>query len=179
MDVVKSEKQVDGGSMVTSVISGGLTEDTKNSEDCCEKSVGETAEMHNGGEQAVTSENSVGDKKQELISCSDAQDFEHAPNSVEKWQLHFDSSESDSTSDNYGSEVEANERNGGNALKQGDYNSPLNSSDTDSEDFLGFEMDAATSQRSAVLDKLIGELVILLSRAMIKLTENIVVLNYV
>jgi hypothetical protein len=180
MEVVKSEKPVkDRGNMVTSVISGRLTEDTNNSDDCGEESVGKTAELHNGGEQVVTSEDSVGDPKpnkreNENVKSTDAQDSEHASNSDEKWQLQLYLSDSASTSDNDGSEVEANERNEENLLKQEDNNSPSNYSDAeDSEDFLGFEMDTATSLGSAVvLTKLIGKLVNLFSNGLIKLTEK-------
>jgi hypothetical protein len=186
MEVVKSEKPVkDRGNMVTSVISGRLTEDTDNSDDCGEESVGKTAELHNGGEQ-VTSEDSVGDPKpkkrgNENIMSTDAQDSELASNSDEKWQLHLDLSDSASTSDNDGSEVEANGRNRENLLKQGDNNNPLNYSDAeDFEDFLGFEMDTAVLQGSEmVLTKLIGKLVNLFSSGKIRLIENIVSLKYI
>ncbi|XP_021918907.1 uncharacterized protein LOC110829490 isoform X2 [Zootermopsis nevadensis] len=163
MEVVKSEKPVkDRGNKVTSVISGRLTEDTNNSDDCGEESVGKTAKLHNGGEQVVTSEDSVGDpksKKKESGNTkhTDAQDSEYASNSDEKWQLQLDLSDSASTSDNDGSEVEASERNGEN-MKRGGNKSPVNCSDAeDSEDFIGFEMNTALLQGSAVvLTKLIG-----------------------
>jgi hypothetical protein len=166
MEIVESEKPVkDRGNMVTSVISSKLTESTNSGDVCGQESVGKTGEMHNGGEQVGTSGDGVGDTKtkkkgNENTKNTDTQDSEHASNSEEKWQLHLDVSDSASTSDNDGSEVETNERNGENLPKKGDNDSPLADSDAeDSGDFLGFEMDTGASQDSEmVLTKLIGKI---------------------
>ncbi|XP_023728039.1 uncharacterized protein LOC111875758 isoform X2 [Cryptotermes secundus] len=161
MEVMESEKPPkERGSMVTSAV---CSKQTKDSDDRGEEGIGKTAEMHNGGEQVGTSDDSVGDlktkkKENENTKSSDAPDSEYASNTDEKWQLHLDLSDSASTSDNDGSEVEANERNGGNLRKQHDNSSPSNEADADDcKDFLGFEMGASAAQDSGmVLTKLIG-----------------------
>jgi hypothetical protein len=185
MEVMESEKPPkDRGNMVAFAISSKLTEDTNTSEDCGEEGAGKTAELHNGGEQVGTSDDSIGDsrtmkKENENTKSTDAQDSEHASNSNEKWQLHLDLSDSASTSDNDGSEVEASERKGGNHQKQRDNNSPSNDTDAeDSKDFLGFERGATATQDSGVvLNKLIGKIVNVFSSGVIKFIENTVILN--
>jgi hypothetical protein len=179
---MESEKPPkDRGSMATSAICSKLTED---SDDCGEEGVGKTAELHNGGEQVGTSDDSVGDlktkkKENENTKSTDAPDSEYASNTDEKWQLHLDLSDSASTSDNYGSEVEASDRNGGNLGKERDNSSPSNDAE-DSKDFLGFEMGVAAAQDSGmVLTKLIGKIVDVFSHGMIKFIENTMALNHI
>jgi hypothetical protein len=171
----------DRGSMVTSEICSKLTED---SDYCGEECVDKTSELHNGGEQVGTSDDSVGDlktkkKENENTKSTDAPDPEYDSNTDEKWQLHLDLSDSASTSDNDRSEVEANERNGGNLRKQRDNSSPSNDAE-DSKDFLGFEMGAAAAQDSVmVLTKLIGKIVDVFSHGMIKFIENTMALSHI
>jgi hypothetical protein len=179
---MESEKPPkDRGSMVTSAICSKPTEGTNTSDDCGEEGVGKTAELHNGGKQFGTSDDSVGDSKtkkkdNENTLSTDALDPEHASNTDEKWQLHLDLSDSASTSDNDGSEVEANERSGENHQKQGD--SPSNDADSeDSKDFLGFEMGTAAQNSGKVLTRLIGKIVNVSSNGMIKFIGSTVVLN--
>jgi hypothetical protein len=181
---MESEKPPkDRGSMVTSAICSKPIEDTNTSDDCGEERVGKTAELHNGGEQVGASDDSVGDsktkkKENENTESTDAPDSEQASNTDEKWQLHLDLSDSASTSDNDGSEVEANERSGENLQKQGDNSSPSNDAD-DSKDFLGFEMGTTAQDSGKVLTRLIGKIVKVFSLDMIKFIENTVHLNHI
>lgn len=169
--------------MVTSALSSNPTEDANINDDIGEESVGKATELHNGGEQVGTSDDSVGDvktkkKETENTKSTDAPDSEYAANTDEKWQLHLDLSDSASTSDNDGSEVEANERSGENLQKQQDNSSLSNDADAeDSKDFLGFEMGTAAQDSGMVLTRLIGKIVNVFSNGMIKLITNAVVLN--
>jgi hypothetical protein len=189
MEVMGSEVPLkDGGSMVTKVSSSKLSEGTNNSDDCGEEGVGITAELHNGGEQIGTSNDSKGDpktKKKENENNKRTtrprtgdQYPESASEGGEKWRLPLDVIDSASTSDKVVSEIEANERNGDNPEKQAGDSSPLNDTDADdSEDFLGFEMGTASSEDpgTMVLTKLIGKRLNLFSNGAVKHTENIVV----
>jgi hypothetical protein len=189
MEVMGSEIPLkDGGNVVNKVSSSKLSEGTNNSDDCGEEGVGITAELHNGGEQVSTSNDSKGDpktkqkenenNKRAVRPRTGDQYPESASEDDENWCLHLDVTDSASTSDNDVSEVEANERNGDNREKQPGDNSPLNDTD-DSEDFLGFEMGTASSEDpgAMVLTKLIGKRLNLFSSGNIKHTENVVVLN--
>ncbi|XP_069688830.1 uncharacterized protein [Periplaneta americana] len=162
MEVMESGKPPlkDRGNMVTSVVSTKLAEEPNNS-DGCEESVVKTAELHNGEEQLVDSNESTNGSKgkkdeKENAKTADAEDTEHPSVSGEKWKLQFDLSDSASTSDNDASEVEVGEKAGENIQKEGD--NVLNKSDCieDSEDFQGFAVDATLQTPGTILSKLIG-----------------------
>ena len=171
MEVMASEiPSKDGGNMVTKVSSNKPTEGTNSSADCGEESVGITAELHNGGEQIGTPNDSKGDpkpKKKENENPKKAartrtgDPYSESPSEDgEKWRLHLDVTDSASTSDNDVSEIEASERNGDNREKPPGDNNPLPDTDADdSVDFLGFEMATASSEDPGAeeLTKLIGK----------------------
>jgi hypothetical protein len=185
MEIMGSEIPLkDGGNMVTKVSSNKPTEDTTKSDDYGEEGVGKTAELHNGGEQVDTSNDSKSDaktKKKENENKRAArprtgdQDLECSSEDEGKWHLDLYLTDSASTSDNDVSEVEASERNGNNRERQLGDNSSINDVD-DSEDFLGFEMGTASSQdRGAMaLTKLIGKILDLFSNGTTKRIEIMV-----
>lgn len=187
MEVMASEIPLkDGGNMVTKVSSSKLTEGTDSCADCGEEGVGITAELHNGGEQVGTHNDSKVDpktKKKENENPKKAPrtrtgDPHSEPPSEdgEKWRLHLDVTDSASTSDNDVSEVEASERNEDNREKLPGDNNPLLDTDADdSVDFLGFEMGTASSEDPGAVEltKLIGKRLNLFSSGTITHIEDV------
>ena len=159
-----------GGNLVTKVSSSKLTEGTNNNTDCREEGVGITAELHNGEEEFDTPNERKGDPKNKRKGNENPKNtvpmrtgdlcYESPSEGDEKWHLHFDVTDSNSTSDNYVSEDEASERNGDKCEKLQDDNINLLDNDADdSVDFLGFEMNTASSEDHGAqeLTKLIGK----------------------
>ena len=177
MEVMASDIPLkDGGNMVTKVSSSKLTEGTNNSADCGEEGVGITAELHNGGEEVSTPNDSKGDPKtnkkenenpKKAVRMRTGDPYSESPSEVgEKWLMHLDVTYSTSTSDNAVSEVEASERNVDKSEKLPGDNNPLLDTDADdSVDFLGFEMGTASSEDPGAVEltKLIGKRLYLFS----------------
>lgn len=188
MEVMASEIPLkDGGNMVTKVSSSKLTEGTNSSADCGEEGVGITAELHNGGEQVGTPNDSKGDPKtrkkenenpKRAARLRVGDPYSESPSEdAEKWRLRLDVTDSASTSDNDVSEVEASERNGDNREKLPGDNNPLLDTDADdSVDFLGFEMGTASSEDPGAVEltKLIGKRLHLFSSGTITHIEDVV-----
>jgi hypothetical protein len=170
MEVMASEIPLkDGGNMMTKVSSSNQTEGMNSSANCGEEGAGITAELHNGGEQLGTPNDSKDDPK---ANKNENENPKGTPRTTDdpysectseednNWHLHLHGTDSSFTSDNDESEVQTDKRNRGNREKLPDDNNPLLDIDADdSVDFLGFEIGTASSEDpSAVeLTKLIGK----------------------
>ncbi|PSN55005.1 hypothetical protein C0J52_02318 [Blattella germanica] len=161
MDVMESGKPPlkDRGNMVTSVVSPKVTEGQSNSDGSNEEIAGKTSELHNGGTQLPSSTDNVVSSRPKKDTNDNAkkacvQGTEHTTSTGEKWKLQFDLSDSASTSDNDGSEVEATDKSG-NRLKEATGSSTLKVDESeDSEAFKGFELES-TSEICGILTRII------------------------
>jgi hypothetical protein len=183
MEVMASEIPLkDGGNMVTKVSSGNQTEGMNSSTNCGDEGAGITAELHNGGEQLGTPNDSQDDPKakkkenENLKTTPRTGDpsSESLSEDDEKWRLHLDATDSASTSDYDAREVEAN---GANREKLPGDNNPLLDTDADdSVDFLGFEMGTASSEDSSAVEltKLIGKRLNLFTSGTVLYIEDVV-----